>query len=173
MKLEKQSNGERRSPELQELLVRAADGELDEAGTLDFDVPGPKEAGAVGMVIPRSNPTNVIFRNNSDEHRRLSLDLGIQIVEVEHDGETEEVEAPHQICTTLIEPGGAQLLTVKAGEPSFAYDDIENPNGADGAGGFWFFVPGVDSAKLEVIVHQHLPIFHTEHCVFCRFLSDG
>jgi len=26
---------------------------------------------------------------------------------------------------------------------------------------------------LEVIVHQHLPIFHTEHCVFCRFLSDG
>ena len=125
---------------------------LDEAGTLDFDVPGPKEAGAVGMVIPRSNPTNVIFRNNSDEHRRLSLDLGIQIVEIEHDGETEEVEAPHQMCTTLIEPGGAQLLTVKAGEPSFAYDNIENPNGADGAGGFWFFVPGVDSAKLEVIV---------------------
>ena len=29
------------------------------------------------------------------------------------------------------------------------------------------------ASKLEVIVHQHLPIFHTEHCVFCRFLSDG
>jgi collagenase-like PrtC family protease len=29
------------------------------------------------------------------------------------------------------------------------------------------------SEKLEVIVHQHMPIFHTEHCVFCRFLSDG
>ena len=27
--------------------------------------------------------------------------------------------------------------------------------------------------SLEAIVHQHLPIFHTEHCVFCRFLSDG
>jgi collagenase-like PrtC family protease len=26
---------------------------------------------------------------------------------------------------------------------------------------------------LEVVIHQHLPIFHTEHCVFCRFLSDG
>ena len=23
------------------------------------------------------------------------------------------------------------------------------------------------------MIHQHLPIFHTEHCVFCRFLSDG
>ena len=22
-------------------------------------------------------------------------------------------------------------------------------------------------------MHHHLPIFHTEHCVFARFLSDG
>ena len=29
------------------------------------------------------------------------------------------------------------------------------------------------AAKLEVIIHQHLPIFYTEHCVFCRFLSEG
>jgi hypothetical protein len=27
--------------------------------------------------------------------------------------------------------------------------------------------------RLEAVLHQHLPIFHTEHCVFCRFLSDG
>ncbi len=26
---------------------------------------------------------------------------------------------------------------------------------------------------LEAIVYQHLPVFHTEHCVFCRFLSTG
>ena len=26
---------------------------------------------------------------------------------------------------------------------------------------------------LEVTLHHHLPIFHTEHCVFARFLSDG
>jgi collagenase-like PrtC family protease len=26
---------------------------------------------------------------------------------------------------------------------------------------------------LEVVLHQHLAIFHTEFCVFCRFLSDG
>jgi putative protease len=24
-----------------------------------------------------------------------------------------------------------------------------------------------------VIAYQHLPVFHTEHCVFCRFLSTG
>ncbi|GFR48190.1 hypothetical protein Agub_g10043 [Astrephomene gubernaculifera] len=32
---------------------------------------------------------------------------------------------------------------------------------------------GGRAAQLEAVVHQHLPIFHTEHCVFCRFLSSG
>jgi putative protease len=27
--------------------------------------------------------------------------------------------------------------------------------------------------QIEVIAYQHLPVFHTEHCVFCRFLSTG
>jgi U32 family peptidase len=27
--------------------------------------------------------------------------------------------------------------------------------------------------NIEAIAYQHLPVFHTEHCVFCRFLSDG
>ncbi|MFN3266416.1 MAG: DUF3656 domain-containing protein [Deinococcales bacterium] len=30
-----------------------------------------------------------------------------------------------------------------------------------------------DPSKLEVVVHHHLPVFHTEHCVFCRFISSG
>jgi U32 family peptidase len=34
---------------------------------------------------------------------------------------------------------------------------------------------GPDRARrsLEAIVYSHLAIFHTEHCVFCRFLSSG
>ena len=31
----------------------------------------------------------------------------------------------------------------------------------------------IGSHRLEVIAYQHLPVFHTEHCVFCRFLSQG
>lgn len=27
--------------------------------------------------------------------------------------------------------------------------------------------------RIEAVVYQHLPVFHTEHCVFCRFLSNG
>ncbi|HEX4593213.1 MAG TPA: U32 family peptidase, partial [Bryobacteraceae bacterium] len=31
----------------------------------------------------------------------------------------------------------------------------------------------VDPENIEVVAYQHLPVFHTEHCVFCRFLSTG
>jgi putative protease len=27
--------------------------------------------------------------------------------------------------------------------------------------------------RIEAVVYQHLAVFHTEHCVFCRFLSTG
>jgi U32 family peptidase len=29
------------------------------------------------------------------------------------------------------------------------------------------------SGRVEAIAYQHLPVFYTEHCVFCRFLSTG
>ncbi|MBN1562935.1 MAG: DUF3656 domain-containing protein [Anaerolineae bacterium] len=32
---------------------------------------------------------------------------------------------------------------------------------------------GIGGARFEVIAFHHLPVFHTEHCVFCRFLSRG
>jgi putative protease len=31
----------------------------------------------------------------------------------------------------------------------------------------------IGGAAIEAIAYQHLPVFHTEHCVFCRFLSTG
>jgi putative protease len=31
----------------------------------------------------------------------------------------------------------------------------------------------VGGGRIEVVAYQHLPVFHTEHCVFCRFLSTG
>ncbi|MBP6470893.1 MAG: U32 family peptidase [Chloroflexi bacterium] len=31
----------------------------------------------------------------------------------------------------------------------------------------------IGAERLEVIAYHHLPVFHTEHCVFCRFLSTG
>jgi putative protease len=35
------------------------------------------------------------------------------------------------------------------------------------------FVATYSPSQIEVTIHQHMPMFHMEHCVFCAFLSDG
>ncbi len=32
---------------------------------------------------------------------------------------------------------------------------------------------GAPGAWFDITLHQHMPMFHMEHCVFCAFLSDG
>ena len=34
-------------------------------------------------------------------------------------------------------------------------------------------VASCDASQLEVVIHQHMPMFHMEHCVFCAVLSPG
>jgi len=34
-------------------------------------------------------------------------------------------------------------------------------------------VASAEAESLEVVVHQHMPMFHMEHCVFCAVLSPG
>lgn len=34
-------------------------------------------------------------------------------------------------------------------------------------------VSGMPASLLEVVIHQHMPMFHMEHCVFCTVLSPG
>jgi putative protease len=38
---------------------------------------------------------------------------------------------------------------------------------------FAALVRSSDSAWYETVVHQHMPMFHMEHCVFAAFLSEG
>jgi len=60
----------------------------------------------------------------------------------------------------LLDYGGLSRIT--AGYDLSANAITELAGAMDGA-----------STKLEAIAHTHLPIFHTEHCVFARFLSKG
>lgn len=30
-----------------------------------------------------------------------------------------------------------------------------------------------DTSRMEIVIQQHMPMFHTEHCVYCTFLSEG
>ena len=96
---------------------------------------GPLEDGTDALTLPRSNPNNVVFINDSDEERRLSVDLTVPPVDAAED------TGPLLRCTTLVEPGGSQNITLTIGAPSFAAPD-----------GYFFFVPGVESARLDLIV---------------------
>ena len=115
---------------------------LTEAGTLAFDVPGFINAGE-GLSLPRSNPNNIVFRNDSDEERRLTYDFRALTEDEIAEAEAAKAEESHgddeshgvfdrlQQCTTLVEPGGAQLLTLLLPEPSIS------PSNDDEAFRFW------------------------------------
>ncbi|TVR27155.1 MAG: hypothetical protein EA389_03995 [Ilumatobacter sp.] len=102
---------------------------LDDAGILSAEVPGFNESTS-RLTLPRSNPNNVVFRNDSDTDRRLVIDVGPS-------GDMES----RTLCTALVEPGGVQFLTVIFDMPTFAVPD-----------GHRFTVPGVESAVVEVTV---------------------
>ncbi len=114
----------------------AADITLGDDGLLTYTVNGPIEEGAADrLTLPRSNPNNIVFINESDEARRLSVDLTVPPAAAAQD------TGPLLQCTALVEPGGRQNITLTIGAPSFA-----NPDG------YFFFVPGVESARIELVV---------------------
>ncbi len=110
---------------------------LRESGELTFALNGPPDPGSSALTLPRSNPNNVVFVNRSGHERRLSVDLGTHTVETE-DG---DAEVRNLMCTTLVDEGGSQNITLVIPVPSMSAED-----------GFFFFVPGVDTAHLELIV---------------------
>ncbi len=92
--------------------------------------------------VVRNTPTNMLFHNETDEERRLVLDLGTRNEVDEETGDTiADTPVPNQICTALTEDGGSQFLTFSISQPSSA---VEDP--------YRFVVPGVDGAEIEVIV---------------------
>lgn len=108
---------------------------LGSDGALTYSLNGPSATGAAGITLPRSNPNNVLFRNQSGEARRLSANLGTVVEEG-----TEET-VPSLMCTTLVAEGGTQNIQLNVALPSVTSPD-----------GYSFFVPGVESARLNLIV---------------------
>lgn len=99
-------------------------------GRLVHTMPGFDHAQSA-LQMPRSNPNNVLFINDSDDYRRLVIDLGPS-------GDAEN----RTVCTQLAEPGGVQFLTLIFDKPTFAVPDTAHR----------FTVPGVDAAVLDVVV---------------------
>ena len=104
-----------------------------EGGELHADVPG-FDGDFDELTLLRSNPSNVMFRNESPGHARLVIELH---PEIDDNGVP---LGPERLCTALVEEGGMQLLTVVFDRPSFAVEE-----------GYAFVVAGSD-AEVGVVV---------------------
>ena len=91
-------------------------------------VNGPQES----VTIPRSNPSNILFRNKTEGEFRLVAHLGERAVT---DGVVEKVE----LCTQLIPEGAEQFLTLTIPKPA-----IDKP--------YTLEIAGVDGQSIEVVV---------------------
>jgi hypothetical protein len=111
--------------------------ELTFDGTeLDTRVPG--SGGKFDtLTFPRSNPTNVLFHNEASEPARLVVEMHPAV------DDNGDPVGPERICTTLVEEGGTQFLTLVFTRPSFAL-------AAEGVG-YEFYVPGSDATVAVVV----------------------
>lgn len=90
------------------------------------------------LTLQRSNPTNILFTNESAEERRLTAWYGTVTEDL---GGGVQQESRLETCTALVEQGSQQLMTFRPTQPSFA-----------AAEPFVLFVPGVDGAQIEMFV---------------------
>lgn len=91
-----------------------------------------------GMItIDRGTVVSVIFVNESDAERRLTIFAGTTVEELNGI----EVVEDHLFCTRTIGEGHSSLLTFKIAKPSIA---SEEPYAA--------FVPGDEDARVEIVV---------------------
>lgn len=106
-------------------------------GQLIAEVAGYPEPQAE-LYIQRTNPSTILFVNETDEARRMVLSYGKVVEDL---GGGVEKETLMQACTSKVEKGGQQSITVRIPQPSFASDEP-----------FSITVPGVSSARLNVVV---------------------
>lgn len=97
------------------------------------DLPG-SDGNFEQLTLPRANPNNVLFHNESDHEARLVIELQPAV------DDSGAAAGPERVCTALVESGGTQFLTVIFQRPSIAVDEP-----------FAFTVAGSD-ASLEVVV---------------------
>ena len=111
-----------------------------ENGQLRGQVTGADHLDAV--TLPRSTDSFIKFRNLDDGKYRLVVNLGKEVVDPKADTPTyREVKE----CTQAIGEGGSQFIIIKAVLPSPGPDAPEDEQ-------FNFTVPGVDTAKLGIVV---------------------
>lgn len=145
----------------------------------------PGECG-IWQTLLRLEPDGLLVRSTGLLHRMMELggegaliDVGVPSLEGEEDSTEGDRRSLQVVCPSLI--GDFSLNTANAISCwellSYGCSRVTasldlNANGITELLESMGRIEG-GAAKIEIIVHAHLPVFHTEHCVFARFLSKG
>ncbi|MGC5327378.1 DUF3656 domain-containing U32 family peptidase [Brevibacillus sp. SYSU BS000544] len=113
----------------------------------------PDENGVLEL-IARSKPDAILIRNTGALYYYLSRQHELHIPLI---GDFSLNIANHKAVELFLETGLQQVT------PSY---DLNIQQMID-------LLEHSDASKIEMVIHQHLPMFHTEHCVYCTFLSEG
>ncbi|MCC7392476.1 U32 family peptidase [Candidatus Sumerlaeota bacterium] len=111
----------------------------------------PGEAGFVRVLL-QSEPDAILVRNLSSWHILRAEDAAIRLVA------DYSMNIENDLTARLMHRHGFHLQT-----PSYDLNMTQLMDLMAHAPPQWF----------EVTLHQYMPMFHMEHCVFCRFLSTG
>eukprot|EP00804_Cyclotella_cryptica_P017395 CCRYP_016631-RD/>CCRYP_016631-RD protein AED:0.05 eAED:0.08 QI:0/1/0.83/1/1/1/6/2324/1131 len=117
----------------------------------------PGEEG-IWRTLLKSEPDAILIRSSGLLRRLVNLGCsGVSIPELIGDF---SLNAANVITAYELLQSGLNRITASYDLSASAITDLGN-------------LLGKQASQLEVVVHQHMPIFHTEHCVFARFLSGG
>lgn len=109
----------------------------------------PDEMGII-RVLPRHEPDGLLVRNLAglefcrEEDIPCVADFSLNVT--------------NELAAQFVRNLGARRVTVSY--------DLNRDQILD-------LISAVPSNWLEVVIHQHMPMFHMEHCVFCAVLSPG
>lgn len=109
----------------------------------------PEEMGLFRLML-KAEPDGVLVRNLSG--LAFFRDQGVSVV-----GDY-SLNVTNELTAQFLKSQGLRWLT-----PSY---DLNRDQLSD-------LVSQVPASWLEVVIHQHMPMFHMEHCVFCAMLSPG
>lgn len=113
----------------------------------------PDENGVLAL-IAKANPDAILVRNTGALYYYMSRRAEINIPLI---GDFSLNIANHKAVELFLDCGLERVT------PSY---DLNIQQMVD-------LLENADAAQMELVIHQHMPMFHTEHCVYCTFLSEG
>ncbi|OIJ15704.1 peptidase U32 [Anaerobacillus arseniciselenatis] len=111
----------------------------------------PGEQGVLNGIL-RANPNAILVRNLGALQYFLDKNVEVPLI-----GDFSLNVANHKAVNMFLNRGLARVT------PSY---DLNIEQMVD-------LLEAAPTNEMEVVIHQHLPMYHTEHCVYCTFLSEG